>query len=462
MVHQVNTARDIIVKQSGQATTLASISVGDDTVPYFPIAFWRNQTAFVNGIERGDILWLKDIDVKSYRDKLSGTASYRSSVKIVHRPFGDDDKAPDPDTRATFSELGNNQRLMELLKWAQNQWGLETLRGEEKDPRPNAGKKNYVNVAAFKDGDVINFRGKVVRVGDGGKGKGKEREGWNPGAEVWMVDCAGKGTRVLLRYPEPLYATQLLSGIGDVFEIVDVVVTWDGVKQEYYLRTTDGTTVTHVPPHNFRPGTFIGAVELHGRVFGSLDDLMKCSVSGLATVECDLSSIHFPSVGKSFYRSADIELGISDFDIFVTCWCRTCGREAEREDVNGIWRCGGSECGIGQQCLEWSFTEAVVRLEDGKRGGVRADGRIEFGLLEKMVGVDVREVMAGGEDVGAGVVRKFRNGLSRLVNGGPKRMEVFLRCETDSHGFVIGRDILVQGVQYESDEVGRDALEPVT
>ena len=33
--------------------------------------------------------FLADIDIKSYRDKLSGTTSFRSSLKIVHRSVGD-------------------------------------------------------------------------------------------------------------------------------------------------------------------------------------------------------------------------------------------------------------------------------------------------------------------------------------------------------------------------------------
>ncbi|KAJ3048747.1 Shieldin complex subunit 2 [Rhizophlyctis rosea] len=116
--------------QARQTVPMASISVGDDTVPYFPVTFWRGQTKWVGEVLVGDVILLRDVDIKSYRDKLSGTGSFRSIFKIVHRSSGD--VPVDPDAMASVDEVGDRDRLMQVLGWAQQQSGFENFKRRRK------------------------------------------------------------------------------------------------------------------------------------------------------------------------------------------------------------------------------------------------------------------------------------------------------------------------------------------
>ncbi|KAI8917275.1 hypothetical protein DFJ77DRAFT_459796 [Powellomyces hirtus] len=126
---------EIPARKKGPATTttttttttvpMGSLLVADPTMSYFPVTLWRALTPWLERLEIGDVLWMKQVAIRSFRDRLSASTLHASTLRVVHRICTDDGVDDEtllaPTPPAPDSDFPSFHQLEEIVQWAGRQ-----------------------------------------------------------------------------------------------------------------------------------------------------------------------------------------------------------------------------------------------------------------------------------------------------------------------------------------------------
>jgi hypothetical protein len=106
-----------ITSKSNSTVPFLSFHLGDHTATMFPISLWRDKMKFRNMLDIGDLIICTNINVKKYKDKLSGNSTSHTQIYRIHRLCHDENSQIFTDAISGLT----SKRLCELITWGQQQ-----------------------------------------------------------------------------------------------------------------------------------------------------------------------------------------------------------------------------------------------------------------------------------------------------------------------------------------------------
>ncbi|KAJ3299309.1 Shieldin complex subunit 2 [Borealophlyctis nickersoniae] len=444
VITQVNPVQDISIskgKNAGQSLSLASVLVGDETASFFPITLWRNQALWVERLSAGDVVCFRGV---------WGASLLRKTVEELY-PVSDRIAQATNWIRVCWGLTINSDDCFggQMIKHFYKSTGWQRIVAKEVANILGDVNSRFVNVRAFEDGTIINFRGKTMS--DVLPRKVPLSQPGTSGWEISLLDSKSDRTVLRIPSPEPQWTSQLRKNIGRVFEFKAVRVVWNRMEDMYCLVANDSATICLVPPDQVPPDKFVGNPDQQFTAFASIADLLGSNFSGLGTVCARVLGLRI----QSFSRPRGYRWTSTDLFSLVTCYCTTCKTEAylDKSHVVAIWRC--STCPLSQQRLEWTFPKATLELSSGagfRSGASTIEATVEFGNLERVLGGTLSPrvfIRRDGMEVLDCHVDEF-NDLCKVLMTGTKKLSVRLKCETDSNGFIVRREVEVLDVVMSS------------
>ena len=131
---------------------VSSILVGDSTKEYFKLTFWRKAAEWVNALQEGDVLVVKELKIEKWNEEFYGQSTFRT--KLVNLQRDCPSKIP-----AQWLTVVNHGEAKSLLKWLKQKHPY--LMVKKTVPCEDV---EWKTLKQFVPNTLVHYRGKIVKV----------------------------------------------------------------------------------------------------------------------------------------------------------------------------------------------------------------------------------------------------------------------------------------------------------
>ncbi|XP_032235417.2 shieldin complex subunit 2 [Nematostella vectensis] len=322
VVLQVNPIREIQMKSgvnAGRFVALSSIVVADETKPYFRLTLWREASKWAERVKTGEFIVMTSVKIEKWKDEYIGQTTYQSSLYNLHQP-----EMPLP---SDWLKLVSQTRIDQLMSWARRSHRYLFSLSYPVEVR-------HRSIDELRGNSLVHFKGKLVkilyqnpkRVYSYGNQRLPKLVAVLEGAEQKTIDACLWG-----RQADWLSALQ--RGVGCVWDLQYLAVTYDSTIDAFTLHTTPKSTKTLIP--NQDPVSALFSKNTATR-FENLQELLDENFNGTAVVEGVIVRIVFSSSDGLVKVDKEQDLNSAVFRGLTFVGCASCTRALE-QDQNGIY-----------------------------------------------------------------------------------------------------------------------------